>query len=53
MTKYVLNSGGLKNNIPGAKKFVAELVKGLGENPKVLFCCGETRKLGRKVSSLC
>ncbi len=38
MTKYVLNSGGLKNKIPGAKKFVAELVKGLGENPKVLFC---------------
>lgn len=38
MTKYVLNSGGLRNNIPGAKKFVAELVKGFGNNPKVLFC---------------
>lgn len=38
MTKYVLNSGGLKNNIPGAKKFMAEIVKGLGETPKILFC---------------
>ena len=38
MTKYVLNSGGLRNNIPGAKKFVAELVKGFGNNPKVFFC---------------
>lgn len=38
MTRYVLNSGGLKNNIPGAKKFIAELLKGFGANPKVLFC---------------
>lgn len=38
MTKYVLNSGGLRNNIPGAKRFVAELVQDLGQNPKVLFC---------------
>jgi hypothetical protein len=38
MTKYVLNSGGLKNNIPGAKKFMAEMLRGLGSKPKVLFC---------------
>ncbi len=38
MIKYVLNSGGLKNNIPGAKKFIAELVKGFGDEPKILFC---------------
>lgn len=38
MTKYVVNSGGLKNNTPGAKKFMAELVEGFGEKPKVLFC---------------
>ncbi len=38
MTKYVLNSGGLKRNIPGAKKFIAEMVKELGSNPKILFC---------------
>lgn len=38
MTKYILNSGGLMNNIPGAKKFMSEMVKDLGEKPKVLFC---------------
>lgn len=38
MTKYVLNSGGLNNNIPGARRFIAELLKGLGENPQILFC---------------
>lgn len=38
MTRYILSSGGLVNNIPGAKKFVAEIVKGLGDNPKILFC---------------
>ncbi len=38
MTKYILNSGGLRNNISGAKKFMAEMVQGLGEKPKVLFC---------------
>lgn len=39
MTKYILNSGGIKNNIESAKKFFAETVKGLGKNPKVLVCC--------------
>ena len=38
MTKYVLNSGGLKNNPEGAKKFVAEIAKGLGNQPKILMC---------------
>jgi hypothetical protein len=38
MTKYVLNSGGLKNNVEGAKLFFAEVLKGLGDNPKLLFC---------------
>lgn len=38
MTKYVLNSGGLKNNIAGAKKFMAEIVKGFGKQPRILFC---------------
>ncbi len=38
MTKYVLNSGGMKNNIDGARRFFAELVKGLGERPKILLC---------------
>ena len=38
MTKYVLNSGGLKNNISGAKRFMAEIVKGFVEKPKILFC---------------
>lgn len=37
-TKYILNSGGLRNNIPEAKKFVAEMLKGQGNEPKVLFC---------------
>lgn len=38
MTKYVLNSGGMANNVPGAKRYIAELVKGLGHRPRVLFC---------------
>jgi peptidase E len=38
MTKYVINSGGLRNNIPSAKKFVAEIVKDLGNEPNILFC---------------
>lgn len=38
MTKYILNSGGLKNNIEGGKRFFTECVKDLGENPKVLLC---------------
>lgn len=38
MTKYVINSGGMKNNPDGAKRFFAELVKDLGKNPKILMC---------------
>lgn len=38
MTKYVLNSGGMANNPEGAKRFVAEVIKGLGQQPKILFC---------------
>ena len=38
MTKYILNSGGLSSNPQEAKKFYKEVVKGLGSNPKILFC---------------
>src|SRR3989344_6633453 len=36
MTKYILNSGGYMNKPELAKKFFAEIVKGLGENPRIL-----------------
>lgn len=38
MTKYIINSGGSRNNPDGAKKSIEETLKGLGEKPKVLFC---------------
>jgi len=38
MTKYILNSGGIRKNIEGGKRFFAEAVKGLGDNPKILIC---------------
>jgi peptidase E len=38
MTKYILNSGGLKNNPEKAAKFNQEIVKGLGSAPHILFC---------------
>ena len=38
MTKYILNSGGLKNNPEKADKFNREIIKGLGKSPKILFC---------------
>ena len=38
MTKYVLNSGGIKHQPELKKKFHQELVKGLGNNPKFLLC---------------
>jgi hypothetical protein len=38
MTKYVLNSGGLKNQPKRTEKFLAEIVKGFGKNPKILVC---------------
>jgi hypothetical protein len=39
MTKYVLNSGGLKNHPDLTKKFFAEVFKGLGDAPRLLICC--------------
>jgi len=38
MTKYILNSGGLKSNPQKAEKFLNEIVDGLGERPKILLC---------------
>ena len=38
MTKYILNSGGLKNQPERADKFNREIVRGLGKNPRILFC---------------
>ncbi|MDD5721534.1 MAG: Type 1 glutamine amidotransferase-like domain-containing protein [Candidatus Pacebacteria bacterium] len=38
MTKYILNSGGSKNYPDLAKKFFAEIVKNLGNNPRLLMC---------------
>ncbi len=38
MTKYILNSGGLRNNPEKAKVFFSEIVKGLGSKPKILVC---------------
>ncbi len=37
-TKYVLNSGGLKNQPERAKEFYAEVFKDLGPSPKILMC---------------
>lgn len=38
MTKYVLNSGGIRNQPELKKKFHLELIKGLSDNPKFLLC---------------
>jgi hypothetical protein len=38
MTKYVLNSGGIKRQPELKKKFHQELVKGLGDHPRFLLC---------------
>ncbi len=38
MTKYILNSGGVKNYPERAKKFSAEIANGLGRNPRILVC---------------
>ncbi len=37
-TKYVLNSGGLRNNAKSAKKFFTEIFKNLGAKPRLLIC---------------
>lgn len=39
MTKYVVNSGGLRKYPDLARKFFAEVVKDLGNQPKILICC--------------
>jgi len=38
MTKYVINSGGSRNNPELAKKYFTEIVKGLGKKPNILCC---------------
>jgi hypothetical protein len=38
MTKYVLNSGGIKSEPKLKKQFHQELVKGLGNTPRFLLC---------------
>lgn len=38
MTKYILNSGGLRSNPENATKFINEMVNGLSKNPHILFC---------------
>ncbi len=38
MTKYVLNSGGIKNNLDLKRKFHQEIVRGMGNSPKFLLC---------------
>jgi len=38
MTKYILNSGGLRNKPEKAEKFNKEIIKGLGKKPNILFC---------------
>lgn len=38
MTKYVLNSGGIKNEPQLKKQFHQELIKGLGDAPRFLLC---------------
>lgn len=42
MTKYVLNSGGIGNSSDGGRTFFNEIVKDLGNNPKILICCFAT-----------
>ncbi len=37
-TKYILNSGGLRNSSDKANKFFNEVVTGLGSRPKILLC---------------
>jgi hypothetical protein len=38
MTKYVIQSGGIRNQPELKKQFHQELIKGLGNNPKFLLC---------------
>ena len=38
MTKYVVNSGGIRKNPVKEKEFFTEVIKGLGKSPNILFC---------------
>lgn len=38
MTKYILQSGGIKNNPEAARRYAAEMVKEQGDEPKILIC---------------
>jgi peptidase E len=38
MTKYILNSGGVKNQSARAAIFFKEMIKGLGQEPRILSC---------------
>ncbi len=38
MTKYILQSGGLKNSKDKGGDFFNEVIKDLGKNPKILYC---------------
>ncbi len=38
MVKYILNSGGIRNNMEGGKRFFTEAVKGFSDTPRVLIC---------------
>ena len=38
MTKYILNSGGVRNSADRGLKFFEEVFRGLGKNPRLLIC---------------
>lgn len=38
MTKYILNSGGIRNSADKGARFYNEIVRGLGSRPRVLLC---------------
>lgn len=38
MTKYILHAGGITNSVDKGTAFFNEVIKGLGKNPKILFC---------------
>lgn len=39
MTKYFLNSGGIKNIPDKGKAFFSDVLNGFGKNPRILICC--------------
>lgn len=38
MIKYILHAGGIANSPDSGAKFFNEVIKGLGNNPKILYC---------------